>query len=125
MRSSRHSFTGDWALPSVFGQGEWAVDVHPTITNLIRLRRLTPTDVEISDLGYKPTTGIHGETARLVRASTRHPIVVLKDCYNPQNKKYRVIDGRHRIVKTLLSGETVIPAYILTIGDIMPYVYRI
>ena len=62
---------------------------------------------------------------RYIHCNNRVPGILLKGVKNPGGRKYRCIDGKHRI-EALLSYDMVIGNFfVLDIKDIKPYLYKV
>ena len=55
-------------------------------------------------------------------ADPSYPGIVLKNAPNPYDSKYRMIDGRHRIMKLLNSGVTSSQYYVIDYDEIKKYI---
>ena len=49
------------------------------------------------------------------------PGILLKNAPNPYNNKYRMVDGRHRIMKLLNQGKTSSQYYVLDFDEVKEY----
>ena len=62
---------------------------------------------------------------RYIHCNNRVPGILLKGVKNPGGRKYRCIDGKHRI-EALLSYDMVIGNFfVLDIEDVKPYLYKV
>tara|TARA_B110000967_G_scaffold207406_1_gene256685 strand:+ start:11756 stop:12112 length:357 start_codon:yes stop_codon:yes gene_type:complete len=109
-------------------EDEWAVLDIDTIIDCadvyswVYYKRLTPQPVMIKDVGHKPTTSIKKEDARYLNAKLSLPGVVVKNMDNPDGKPYRMIDGRHRLLKAQNSGRTSMLVYVLNQEQILKFI---
>ena len=55
-------------------------------------------------------------------ADISYPGIVLKNAFNPFNNKYRMADGKHRIMKLLNQGETSSQYYVLDYDEVKDYI---
>ena len=55
------------------------------------------------------------------RADIDYPPILLKGTLNHYNKKYRMIDGKHRIMKMISMGLSKSSFYVLELNDIIEY----
>tara|TARA_X000000368_G_scaffold354827_1_gene296412 strand:- start:896 stop:1339 length:444 start_codon:yes stop_codon:yes gene_type:complete len=62
---------------------------------------------------------------RYIHCSTRVPGILLKGVKNPEGRKYRCIDGKHRIEALLSYNMKYGHFFVLDIEDIKPYLYKI
>ena len=60
--------------------------------------------------------------SRYHTADISYPGIVLKNAFNPFNNKYRMVDGRHRIMKLLNQGETSSQYYVLDYDEVKDYI---
>jgi len=58
------------------------------------------------------------QTERYKNCNTKYPGIILYNAPNPYDNKYRMIDGRHRIIKLLREGVTESLYYTLNFNDI-------
>lgn len=112
-----HYMDGEWRLE---GCRDMYIDI-PRVINLINFRKLDPSFISINEVAYKELAGIDINGARYIAASTRFPCIVVEGMQNPHNKKYRLIDGRHRLLKIISEGKSEICAYVLTERDVMQF----
>jgi len=61
-------------------------------------------------------------TERYIECDTKYPGIILYNAPNPYDNKYRMIDGRHRIIKLLLEGTTESLYYTLDFNDIKHFI---
>ena len=50
------------------------------------------------------------------------PCIVLENASNPDNLKYRMIDGKHRMMKMRSHGQLDSMFYVLSLDSILPYI---
>ena len=58
---------------------------------------------------------------RYIECNTRIPGIVLEDVYNPSFKRYRLLDGKHRIRKMMDKGEMWSYFYVLQLDEIREF----
>ena len=109
--------TGDWALPNL---PDMIIDSY-YVYSYINFKKYKPEYLPISDIAYKDISNIDVEDSRYLTADTSFPGIVVKDMPNPYNKPYRLIDGRHRILKRLNDDQETVNVYILTEQDIRKF----
>lgn len=85
---------------------------------------MEPQVVFIRDIFHKELSSINPSDERYIKADLSYPCLLIHDLPNPEKKKYRMIDGRHRVLKTLLQGKNFINAYILSFTDIQPFIEK-
>ena len=80
-------------------------------------------DIEIKDIFHKELESIDTESERYINADLDYPCIVIEDMSNPNNKKYRMIDGRHRLLKTIQEEqEDTIECYVLYFEQIRKFI---
>ncbi len=62
---------------------------------------------------------------RYIHCSTRVPGILLEGVKNPAGRKYRCIDGKHRIEALLSYNMKYGNFFVLNIDDIKPFLYKI
>lgn len=116
-----HIMEGMWALP---GEPTICINIREVI-DLIKLRQLTSRCIKIGDIAFKDLSVICTKSSRYLKANTTYPVIVVKDMVNPFNKPYRLIDGRHRLLKYKNKNEDFINAYVLNQNDIKRFFYYV
>jgi hypothetical protein len=87
---------------------EWAIDANSytlsidVLINFIKINKLTTKVLNFSEIAYKGNVDRH--FIRYQMANTNYPMIV-SQMDNPCGKKYRLIDGRHRIHKLMDEGK--------------------
>lgn len=112
-----HEMSGPWAISDV-NTFIPALEVY----SWIERRKIKPKEIEVSDIGYKPTSNILLSSPRYLRADTALPVILVKGMKNPSKKAYRMIDGRHRLLKVMNSGSPKIISYVIDEEDILRFV---
>ena len=51
------------------------------------------------------------------------PGIIAYNCPNPYDNKYRMLDGRHRIMRLLLEGKTKSKFYVFDFNEIKKFIY--
>ena len=67
----------------------------------------------MNDIGHVPYGDIDQEGSRYKNADITLPCLVVEGMENPHNKPYRMIDGRHRLLKSANNNIMEIVAYVL------------
>lgn len=101
--------TKKWRLPNC---PDMAISVKP-IWELIKRKQLDSHRLDINTIAYKDIEDIDILGDRYQQADLKFPGIVVENMYNPYNKQYRLIDGRHRLLKTINLGEVHFNCYIL------------
>jgi hypothetical protein len=110
-------------------EGEWAITKDllkvdcKNLYSLIKLRKLVSQEINVSSIGYKELDSIDKENVRYKLADCSYPIIVAT-MENPKGKQYRLIDGRHRILKHINNGVFNLKAYVLDKQDILKFVEK-
>jgi len=90
---------------------------------IIDLFDMQAEEVSISDIFHKELESIDTNGYRYKNADPDYPCIVVEGLDNPQNQKYRMIDGRHRLLKTMVEDEEdFIECYILTFDQIEGFI---
>ena len=110
----KHIMTGDWQLQ---GKPEMVIEI-PKVIQLINYRKLEPVELDIDCIAYKELDSIDTKEARYIVANTNYAGIVVEGMENPYNKKYRLIDGRHRLLKTMKANKDTFKVYVLQTKDI-------
>ena len=110
----KHIMTGDWQLQ---GKPEMVIEI-PKVIQLINYRKLEPVELDIDCIAYKELDSIDTKEARYIVANTNYAGIVVEGMENPYNKKYRLIDGRHRLLKTMKAKKDTFKVYVLQTKDI-------
>jgi hypothetical protein len=111
-------------------EGEWAITEESlkvdckNLYSLIKLRGLASQEVNVYNIGYKELDSIDKESIRYRLANCSYPSIVAT-MENPKGKQYRLIDGRHRILKQIDNGVLDIQAYVLNKEDILKFVEKV
>ena len=109
-------------------EGDWAIHSQSLIIDcnrlysFVRMKKLEPLEIPIDMIAHKEIDSISVDSIRYIRANTSLPGIVAESMENPFMKKYRMIDGRHRLLKTLNSGKRKFNAYVLCREDILKFV---
>jgi hypothetical protein len=113
-----HVIDQDWAIDDISSA---YIDCRK-LFDLIKFRRISSVCINIEHIGYKSIDLILESDIRYQRANIQYPCIVTENVQNPMNKKYRLIDGRHRLMKQMLAGLNKVECYILGKEDLMKFV---
>ncbi len=108
--------------------GDWEILDHPTIIDCkevyywIEKNHIEPELVSIPDIGYKTLSTIRQDSLRYVNANMALPCIVVKGMTNPEGKPYRMIDGRHRLLKCLTYCKSSILCYVIDNKDAIKFI---
>ena len=118
---------GNWQLPRSDGRLDLEYRLYiQDILHLLTDSRLETIDLcDIAWLGkhhhpYNPSS--EWSNRKYQNADPAYPGIILKNAPNPYNNKYRMVDGRHRIMKLLNQGETSSQFYVLDYNDVKQYI---
>lgn len=109
--------TGDWKLP---GSPDMMIDSCEVI-QYINFKKIKPQYIDIKDISHKPLKTIDQENSRYILANINFPGIVVNGMHNPHNKQYRMIDGRHRLLKTINNGSEEFYTFVLNPVEIKKF----
>lgn len=109
--------TGEWALPNL---PEMIID-SCYVYSYIKYKKYEAKELEIEKIAYKDISSIDMLDSRYLTANTGYPGIAVKGMPNPYNKPYRLIDGRHRLLKRINENHSTVNVYILTEQDIRKF----
>lgn len=112
-----HDMSGPWAISDV-NTFIPALEVY----SWIERRKIKPKQIRVSDIGHKPTSNILLSSHRYIQADTSMPVILAEGMENPMSKPYRMIDGRHRMLKAINNGSFSILSYVVSEADILRFV---
>ena len=108
--------------------GDWQVYDVPThidcskIYSWVKLKNIEPISINIDDIGHKATNKIETRDSRYRQADINLPGIVVKGMKNPADKSYRMIDGRHRLLKAKNSGRSYIQVYVMIEEQVLKFI---
>lgn len=108
--------------------GVWSVlDVNTYIDcqnlyNYAKAKKYKVHKLSIECIAYKPLDGITLDNPRYISANISLPAIVCEGMKNPLNKRYRLLDGRHRLLKSINNQECYIKTYILQQTDCFKFI---
>lgn len=108
---------GDWSILDV----DAYVDCRD-LYNLVKTRGIKAEDITIDSIHHKPLCSISKSQGRYLNANISLPVLLCEDMPTPDNKTYRMLDGRHRLLKAVSHGHSSIPAYVVSKEDVMKFV---
>jgi hypothetical protein len=89
----------------------------------IKMKKLKPEAIDINLIAHKDIKNISKDSLRYIRANIDLPGIVVKGMENPFMKEYRMIDGRHRLLKNIEAGKKIISSYVLHREEILKFVH--
>lgn len=108
---------------------EWAIDDISSayidcrkLFEFIKFKKIASVSIDIENIGYKSIDSISESDIRYQQANINYPCIVAKNVQNPMNKQYRLIDGRHRLMKQMQAGFKKVQCYILEKDDLIKFV---
>ena len=108
-----HIMDGKWQLknmPNLY------IEI-PEVISYINYKKIKPQSIPIKDIAYKDLANIDVQGARFIMANQHFAGIVVENMENPYDKKYRLIDGRHRLLKTIQDNDKHFMAYVLQPSD--------
>lgn len=101
-------------------EDEWAIIDIPTFIDCSEVyawldyKKVKPQQIKIKDIGHKPISLIDTQSQRYLLANLNLPGIVVKSMKNPSEKPYRMIDGRHRLKKSMDNNKNSILVYVIS-----------
>ena len=111
----------DWEIESIGPSKIVTSNLYP----LIKYRKLNPIELHIDEFAYKSLDTIEINHHRYKLADVAYPLFAVEGMENPHNKKYRMIDGRHRLLKQINLGKDKFLFYIFQYDEIKHYINKI
>lgn len=104
-----HMMNGDWRIH----HQDLYIDCRE-LYSYIRMKNFEPDEIDMNLIAHKELDSISTSDIRFLNANPNLPGILAKDMINPQTKKYRMLDGRHRLKKSVLNGNTKFKAYVIS-----------
>lgn len=108
---------------------EWAInpgDMHlidcSRVYSYIDFMGYNPTSIPIEDISYKKINDDASARLRIELADINQPGILVEDMINPHDKKYRLIDGKHRIYKNTQLGFKFFKAFLLSKEEVLNFI---
>jgi hypothetical protein len=92
------------------------------VYSYIRMKKFDPKEIDSYEIAHKPIVDICRNSIRYINADINMPGIVAKNMENPFMKEYRMIDGRHRLLKTIDLGKRNFNSYVLDREEILKFV---
>ena len=108
-----HSCRGKWAIGGI----EKRLRVSDLLREQSNIGQLKC--INFSEIAIKPFGNMSKDDPRYINADVRFPCILAEDTENPDNKHYRLCDGRHRIKKLMDQGHDEAIFYIISNEDFM------
>lgn len=115
-----HIMDGDWSILDEDTQ----LDCMP-LYRLSKARKAKPIEIPVHEVAYKPTDSISSVSIRYLMADVNQPSLLCIGMGNPYGKPYRMLDGRHRLLKRINKGQSTVLAYVVEEEDAMKFVSSI
>ena len=112
-------------------ENEWMIFDFPTKIDVsklypwIKYKNIEAELIDLGEISYKPLNDIETDSFRFLKADIQYPLIVVSDIKNPHDNKYRMIDGRHRMLKKIMQGESKMLCYVLTYDDISHFIEKL
>jgi hypothetical protein len=113
-------------------EDEWEIQgigpaqiITSNLYSFIKYKKLNPVELHINEFAYKPIDTIEINSHRYKLADITYPLFAVYGMPNPYNKKYRMIDGRHRLLKQINLGQDKFLFYIFHYIDIKHHIQRL
>jgi hypothetical protein len=116
-----HLMTDEWEIEGI---GPASIQV-ADLFGLIKYKNIFPIQLTLEDISHKEVKSIDTSSSRFILADTKYPMIVVENMPNPHNKRYRMIDGRHRLLKQTQQGLLYFSFYVLQYDDIKYYIRRV
>ncbi len=113
-----HVIDHDWAIDNISSA---YIDCRKLFA-LIKFKKILSVFIDIEHIGYKSLDSISESDGRYQRANIQYPCIVTENVQNPMNKQYRLIDGRHRLMKQMRAGVNKVECYVLDKDDLMKFI---
>jgi len=104
-----HTMRDEW---SVFASGAY-IDCRKIYAFIKNKEGYRPEKVAVRDISHKPLDAIDTASVRYLSAKHDSPVLLCFGMRNPHKKPYRMLDGRHRLLKCLNLGFDHVSAYIV------------
>lgn len=114
-----HILEDEWSLGGISG----SIDTRK-LWAYVKYKQMDAVDVHLTDISHKPLEDINTGDNRYILADISYPLLIVKGMVNPHNKPYRMIDGRHRLLKHKLLNNNYVPCYVLLLDEVLPHVLR-
>lgn len=85
------------------------------------MKNIEPQEVDINMIAHKEVDSISTDSVRFLNADLELPGILAKGMKNPFMKQYRMLDGRHRLKKSLLIGTPTFKAYVISSEDALKF----
>jgi len=108
---------GDWSILDV----DAYVDCRD-LYNLVKTRGIDTEVVPINAIYHKPLCNISKTQGRYLNADISLPVLLCTGTSTPNDRTYRMLDGRHRLLKAISHGHSSILAYVVSKQDVMKFV---
>jgi hypothetical protein len=116
-----HSMRGEWEIKNI---GPSIIKI-PLLFPLIKYKNIYPQKLTLDDVSYKKLDAVDTNSRRFILADITYPLIAVENMPNPHGKRYRMIDGRHRLLKQINLGNSKFLFYILQYDDIKQFICKI
>jgi len=115
-----HEICDDWSI----GEHNNSIIDCKKVYKWIEENNLEPEFIDLNDIAYKPLKFIVQNSKRYIDADIDMPGIIVANMQNPLDKPYRMIDGRHRLLKSLSYIKTDILFYVVQYKDIVQFIQK-
>jgi hypothetical protein len=115
-----HLMEDEWQIQGIGRSQIITANLYP----FIKYKKMNPVELHIDEFAHKPLDTIEIDHPRYKLADVIYPLFAVDGMPNPYNKKYRMIDGRHRLLKQINSGKSVFLFYVFDYHTIKHYIHR-
>lgn len=112
---------GDWEIEG-YNDYTYAILLRPIFEWILQDNQITPQLLNLYDIDHHKLAHDEKKLKRYRIADCRYPGMVITGTKTPNNKKYRMIDGRNRISKMKDRGETYGYFYVFSFEQVKPYI---
>jgi hypothetical protein len=92
------------------------------VYSYIKMKSFQPKEIKTNLIAHKPISNICRSSIRYINADINMPGIVVNGMENPLMKEYRMIDGRHRLLKSIDLGKEKFNSYVLNREEILKFV---
>lgn len=107
-----HLIDKEWCLPPFDPAQVWLLPIDPLIQTA---RTRQPQEIPFTEICFPRSIA---SLARYEACDTRYPGIVLANAANPCDRKYRLVDGNHRIQKLLALGQNGGRFHVFTLDEV-------
>lgn len=110
-----HRINAEWSLPNI---ERGSIDCR-LLFRYVQANNFAAKLIRLSEISHKPLD-IDRSSARFQAADVNYPLLIVDGMQNPDNRRYRLVDGRHRLLKLLPCSE--VRCYVIPLDVALYYV---